>query len=558
MRRREFVRYSAGMLTIGFPGTTARAAAVRTLQSTRVNPELSTTLRDPSVTAIALSAVDAARSAGAHYAAVRLTNTMRGAASSEETGPSQTVVLGLSVRAWVNGFWGWAATPVLSTDEAVRVAHQATAFATQTVSRSAPSAERARTELTTSQAVRGEWGTPVKLDPFALDPVELHLWLTGMAGQLSDICDARGAPKSSAWTQRSGLHCSVSATFQKQERLFASTDESFTLQTVVTIAPWNSVQYRDRSLSIPHYSGIEVQGGWEHIVETPLVELFEREMDRADAAPVPLPQRDLAIGRYDTVLSAEAMAQVLAATLGPATELDRALGYEANASGGSYLGPDPLQQLERPVASPLVTITADRSRPTGLATIKWDEEGQLPDDFTLVKGGVLRDYQTTCDQALWLAPWYAKHNRPICGHGCSMAPTALDEPLQHTPNLTLQPGAHAADTEMLIRDLDQGLLITGLQLTADWQSLQCFSPSIRAIEIRKGKRVSAVTSTMALVFDARQFWKNLMAIGGPESAVDCGSFASVKGDPQQGTSYSIHAVPARIQQLAIINATRRM
>ena len=46
------------------------------------------------------------------------------------------------------------------------------------------------------------------------------------------------------------------------------------------------------------------------------------------------------------------MAKLVYQTLGVTTELDRALGSEANADGTSYLGPDPLRFLGTPVTAP--------------------------------------------------------------------------------------------------------------------------------------------------------------------------------------------------------------
>lgn len=564
MKRRNLLRASASALAV-VPAapllrsvtTASRSSEVRfsAVRSGVLNdPRTTPTLRDPRVKALALNAVDAARSAGARHAEARLTNTIQRGISQSLKPPLQRVALGLSVRALVNGYWGWAATPTLSTEEAVRVARLATQFATVSANRGKP-----RTvELGTIPVVRdGEWITPVKIDPFEIDPLDIHYWLQGMGGHLADIIAARAGKKSDAWAFTPGLNAdSLDVGFQKQEQLFASSEGSLYTQTILTLSPVFKFQYRGRPLVVPEYS-YPVQAGWEYIAESPMVELYVQAMDRADAAlPLP-PNKPADIGRYDMIFTADAMAQVLNATFGGATQVDRALGYEANAGGTSYLGPDPLAQLGATVASPLITITANRSASTGLATVKWDAEGVVPDDVALVNDGVLVDYQTTREQAAWLAPYYQKLGRPIRSHGCSMSPTAQDPPMQHTPNLILRPGPGTADVDTLVRDLEHGILIQNFgNLQVDWQCLDLYSLLLVATEIRHGKRV-AILQSGGMSFRADQFWKNIQVLGGAASQRYAGNFLSGKGEPRQFTQHSIWAVPARIAQLAIIDPTRK-
>jgi TldD protein len=301
-----------------------------------------------------------------------------------------------------------------------------------------------------------------------------------------------------------------------------------------------------------------VQAGWERIVDTPVVELFQREMDRVDALPPPPPVKPLDIGRYDVVLGVDAMLQLVSQTFGTATQVDRALGYWANSEGTSYLGPDPLTVLGTPVASPVVNLTAERSHPLGLATVKWDDEGVAPEDVALIKNGTLIDYQTTREQAPWLAPWYEKQGRPVRSHGHATAPSALEEPLQHTPNLVLHPGNGAATEESLLQELGRGVYIPSLNaLEMDWQSLNGFAvlPHEAALEIRHGKPVSIVQGR-ALVFNTKELWKNVEMLGGTASAA-YGYVITRKGDPVQQMQHSVCAVPMLIKQLAIIDPSRR-
>ncbi len=68
---------------------------------------------DPAIKALALRAVDAAKSAGATYADARVTRTERQLLFSEETyNWHDSEELAIGVRALVNGYWGFAASAI--------------------------------------------------------------------------------------------------------------------------------------------------------------------------------------------------------------------------------------------------------------------------------------------------------------------------------------------------------------------------------------------------------------------------------------------------------------
>ena len=142
-----------------------------------------------------------------------------------------------------------------------------------------------------------------------------------------------------------------------------------------------------------------------------------------------------------------------------ATQLDRALGYEANAGGTSFMN-DPLAMLGSfKTASPLVTIKSNRSAPMQLATVKWDDEGVVPSDTTLVKDGILHDFQTTREQAAWLAPYYSKSGRPVQSNGCAAAQSALAITMQHMPNLSLEPNPSQVKLDDLVANVKDGMQV---------------------------------------------------------------------------------------------------
>jgi TldD protein len=342
---------------------------------------------------------------------------------------------------------------------------------------------------------------------------------------------------------------------QRQERVFASTEGSYLTQTVSVVDPHVGFYYKNHPVVLPIRPA---QTGYEYVTETPWQELIQRGMERVEAElQARLPVRVLEIGRYDMILNAEAMAALVGGVFGTAAQADRALGYEANAGGTSYLGPDPLRVLGTPVASPLVTVTADRTTPKAVATVQWDDEGVVPEAFPLVTDGVLVDYETMREQAAWLAPWYAKEGRPVRSHGCAASVDALTLPLQHTPNLTLEPGKEALGFAELVASLDHGLLVEGLELDMDFQVLNGLGTPTRLFEVRRGKLVAQLMGGAGVMVRSPELWKHVKTLGGPASAESLFLNRSTKGEPEQQVSSSVRAVPALITDMALIDVTRR-
>ena len=86
-------------------------------------------------------------------------------------------------------------------------------------------------------------------------------------------------------------------------------------------------------------------------------------------------------------------------SIGHPTELDRAMGYEANFAGTSFVTPPEKTLGQLRYGPPMMNIQGDRSQAGGLSTIGYDDDGVRPEDFLIIKDGILNDYQTTREQA---------------------------------------------------------------------------------------------------------------------------------------------------------------
>src|SRR5208337_5605520 len=110
---------------------------------------------------------------------------------------------------------------------------------------------------------------------------------------------------------------------------------------------------RERSFQIG-----AVTGGWEYIEAAQMLEsarqVGEECVERLGAPPVKP-------GKKDLVLLPSHLCLTIHESLGHSTELDRALGYEANFAGTSFLTPDKLGKFR--VGSEIVNVNGDRTRP---------------------------------------------------------------------------------------------------------------------------------------------------------------------------------------------------
>jgi TldD protein len=506
---------------------------------------------------LAQQAIDTARSAGAQYADARLTRIVQHHYSfAGPDGGSVTDVsdvVGVGVRTLVNGYWGFTASPVHTTDEVVRLARDAVAQA-----RVNARGTSRTVEMVPIPRITGHWVTPIATDPFTI-PVEEKLdtiayWMTYAERVGVEISDVP-----------SYLH------FARQDRIVATSEGTLVTQTCYETS--GKIEVRHPVINQPH-AKLELQGltpaalGWElfaaaHIPEqldAALAGILDRDALHQAAQPA-------LVGRYTFVCDGVTMASMVEQTMGIATQLDRALGYEANAGGTSFLD-DPLSMVgQLQVAAPLVTITGNRNVPTQLATVQWDDEGVVPESFPIVQQGVLVDFQTTREQATWLAPYYARAKRPARSHGCAAAEDGLSITLQHMPNLALAPNPQTADIAALMADVKDGVLIEGGSASADFQARTgLLRGNMR--KITNGK-LGAPLNGGGLLFDTLDFWKNVRALGDTTTTATRGTSqyrgmfswfltpSIAKGQPAQMTSHSVQAVAATIANQPLIDPTRK-
>jgi TldD protein len=494
-------------------------------------------------------AVEAACRAGAQYADARITYTMAQQLSFITLG-RVTESVGIGVRALVNGAWGFTATPSGDITAVRQLAQNAVAQAKV----NAGGLPRTVEMGSVPKAV-GTWAMPVRIDPFTV-PIEeklafLRFWV--------DYAEQQGV---FIIQQNSGFH------FIRQERVVATSDGAHFTQTVYESGGNILVGERNDSVELERLTAAAI--GWELVLDADIPAQLRgvRKRIAAQRALRTNPQ-PAQVGRYTLVCDGKTTSALLDRTIGVSTQIDRALGYEANASGTSFLN-DPLTMLGTfKVGSPLVNVTANRSVPNQLATVKWDDEGVEPQPFSLVKEGILVDYQTTREQATWLAPYYKHIGQPIRSHGCAATEDALCIPMQHMPNLELASATQIANLDALIADVPDGILVTEGVVSADFQARTGLLLG-RIYEIKNGKLGHPLVGG-GILFDTLDLWRNVIALGDASTQSVSASIAfpynsmverlaglyPVKGEPPQRTSHSIRAGAVTIAKQALVHPRRK-
>ncbi len=502
-------------------------------------------IEDPRLKALAGRALDSARAAGAAYADVRLTHTRDRMFTPLFTHDDESMEVG--VRALVDGYWGFASGPVWSPDEMARLGREAVRQAKT----NALGKPRVVALAPAPVVPSGSWVMPVQRDPFEISPFEIQDFLQSMDIYLRRTPNAQSKLNS--------------ATATLQLKAFASTAGSYITQSCyltrgVFIAAMQLEKNKPEatfSLDCLTAAGM----GWElyvadripHVREHSVQEEIRRNVDEL-REELMMPVKPVNVGRYDAVLDARSMANLVDQTFGRATELDRALGYEANAGGTSYLD-DPFGMLgSYQAGAPLVTLTANRSEPGGAATVQWDDEGVAPDEFALVQKGVLSDFQTTRESAGWLKDVYAKRGMPERSHGCASAPSAVFAPMQHSPNLVLAPGRDAKDFDALVSGMTEGIAIKGADLDMDFQHSSGVGLG-RVFKIKGGKLVARIESA-GILFRATELWKALQTVARDASARRFGMMTA-KGEPAERCYHSVTAAPAVVKELTLIDPLRK-
>ena len=382
---------------------------------------------------LARRALDTARKRGASYADVRFVRrdeenalVKNGRLESADRADS----FGFGVRAIAGGAWGFAASQVVTADEADRVAALAVEIAKASALTKMRDAALAPVEPKTAT-----YATPVVVDPFAMS-VDDRLGLLLAA-------EAR-------LRERKGLRTTRAAyAIWREDKLFLSTEGADIQQRVTEVGGGIAAEVvGDGELQIRTYpDGLRFQnsGGWEVLTKWDLVGNAPRVADEAlallKAKPCP---PDI---RTTVILAGNQLSLQCHESCGHPIELDRALGSEAAFAGTSFLTTDKLGSFR--YGSDQVNIRIDSTSPGGLGTFGFDDEGVPASEGWAVKDGIFVGYLMSRETAAALG---TRSNGTMRADGWQRVP------IIRMTNVSVMPGS-AGTLDDLIADTDDGILM---------------------------------------------------------------------------------------------------
>jgi TldD protein len=317
---------------------------------------------------------------------------------------------------------------------------------------------------------------------------------------------------------------------------------------ITAIAP-DQTDFQNRSNTVQ-----PMGRGYEYVVEADIVNNARKWGEEASQK---LTAKPVEVGRYDLVLHPTHLWLTIHESIAHPTELDRALGYEANYAGTSWVSP-PEKMLGKMRYGPeFMNIQGDRSQPGGCATIGYDDEGVKPEEFLIIKNGVVNDYQTTREQAPMLKWWYDQQGRPTRSHGNSNGDSWSSVQFQRMPNVSLLPGDKDLGWDDIIGATDRGIAIMGDgSFSIDQQRYNAQFGGQLFYEIKGGKIVGMLKD-VAYQMRTPDFWNSMDMIGGKKAYQMGGAFFDGKGQPGQINAVSHGCVPSRFRNINVINTGRK-
>jgi TldD protein len=475
-------------------------------------------------------ALAAARRAGASYADVRLHRRRNESVRTREdqvVATSDVESYGVGVRVIADGAWGFAATSKVAGREAERVAARAVEMA-----RANARIVKNKVALAPTKAHVDIWQTPFIKDPFKIpleEKAELLLAINAEAKKVAGV-----------------KFCEAYYSGAGEWKLFASSEGAYIEQNQVRVGPGYEVtavdgsgefESRDHDLSA-------AQAGWEYVESSSLVADARRV---AEDAVAKLKAKPVTPGKKDLILAPSNLWLTIHESVGHPTELDRALGFEANFAGTSFATVDKLGKLR--YGSAIVTLYADKTQLPGLATCGYDDDGVKTQRWDLVRDGMFVGYQTTREQAAWIGE---KESR-----GTAYAQDFKSIAFQRMPNVSLAPVSRDVTTKDIIAATDDGVYVVGNgSWSIDHQRYNFQFGGQMFYEVKRGKIVGPLRD-VAYQANTLDFWRGCDMIGGPREWEMGASFGDGKGEPVQSNGVSHGCPPARFRGVNILNTGTR-
>jgi TldD protein len=491
---------------------------------------------------LALTGIDSARQAGAQYADIRIADTHR------FNMRQFFMLLPLSrmafeaaygLRVQVDAGWAFVFGMDLSQDSITRACRHAVDAA-----RAMAKINKGPAVWASAPVVRGEWTVPVEIDPFKISP-NAHAEMLGACKEI-----AERMPNTLAHT--------IEFDWTSETRVFASTDGSLTTQRLIRSNPCirvqagSAIKVAKTVLSVPGFTA--TNAGVESVSGSMLQERIKQTTEDAVRLSS-YPEADAEVGRYDAVMDGSAVGAVLGTTLAHALELGRALGYEANGAGTSFLAPAG-ELLGTQIFSPHLTVTANVMTPADRGP-KWDDEGVAIEPFPVIRHGCVVDYFATRQSAPMLAS--RQHGQPVRPRGSAVSWTPALYPEGYASQLTMEPSTAGTSLDALIKEVSNGILVWGVNddyfdngVKSDQQLANGWFVPMALFEVKRGKIVRRLTGG-AVQFSTKRFFNGVTGVGGASTRCDS-VHVGVRGEGGIPTQLPVSAPAVHLSQLDVTSS----
>jgi TldD protein len=432
--------------------------------------------------------------------------------------------IGFGVRVLYHGAWGFAASSILSLEEVPRIADLAVEIA-----KGSASVALEKVRLAPEPIHRDRIVTPYRIDPFSV-PLEKKTDL--LLHTMEVLHRQAGIVRSHAslWVRR-------------DKKLFVSTEGShleFDLlagQGDCTATALYDSRFASRSFHTPH-----LRTGYEVIEEADFLREAARVAGQA-VEKVTAPTVDA--GQYDLVLDPEHLSLTIHESCGHPSELDRALGYEANYAGTSFLTPDKRGSFR--YGSPCVNLVADNTEPETLAATGYDDDGVLCQRWDIVRNGIFVDYCTNREVALKIGESRSRGSNRADGWG--------NIPIVRIANIGLEPGS--ATVEQLIADVKRGIYIEGQGSYSVDQRRYNFQFGGDAFWLIENGRLTHMLRDVIYHGITPEFWNSCDGVADRSFRRRYGFITCGKGQPGQSGWMTHAASPARFRRIQVMRGEGR-
>ena len=459
---------------------------------------------------------------GAEYGDIRIQDSQTEQIEGEDrriASIRDTRDIGFGVRVLYHGAWGFAASSIPSLEEVPRVADLAVEIA-----KGSASVALEKVRLAPEPVHRDCVVTPCRIDPFTV-PLEkkTDLLLNTMETLHRQSAIARSS--ASLWARR-------------DRKLFVSTEGShleFDLlagQGDCTATALYEGRFASRSFNTPH-----LRQGYELIEDADL----QREASRVAAQAVEKVKAPVVdAGQYDLVLDPEHLSLTIHESCGHPSELDRALGYEANYAGTSFLTPEKLGIFR--YGSPDVSLVADNTEPDTLAATGYDDDGVSCQKWDVIRDGIFVGYCTNREVAPKIGATRSRGSNRADGWG--------SVPIVRIANIGLEPGS--ATVDQLIADVKRGIYIEGHGSYSIDQRRYNFQFGGDAFWLIEHGRRTYMLRDVIYHGITPEFWNSCDGVADRSARRRYGFITCGKGQPGQSGWMTHAASTARFRQVQVI------